>query len=122
MSEIIESDHYKLWIYDGILHAVYKQGAIIGLDTAKEMVAARLKLQNGKIYCCLAHLKDIRAITKEAKKYLAEAGYMGVSKVAIVAGTTMSIQLGNLFILIQKPSKPTRLFKNEEAAIKWLKS
>jgi hypothetical protein len=119
---LIETDYYKIWIADDVVHVLYKEGTIIGLDTAKQLVASRLKLQDGKIYNGMAHVNNIRAFHKDASKYLAVAGYEGVNKVALIVQSAMTIQIGNLFILINKPPKPTKLFKNKEDALKWLKS
>jgi hypothetical protein len=119
---VVENEYYKIWISEGFVHVFYKQGTIIGLDTAKELVASRLKLQEDKIYNGIAYVNDIGAFHKEATKYLSVAGYEGVNKVAIIVRSPITTQLGNLFILINKPPKPTRLFKNKEDAIKWLKS
>ena len=39
----------------------------------------------------------------------------------ILIGSTTSRVLGNFYLGINKPTVPTKLFDNEEEAIKWLK-
>jgi hypothetical protein len=120
MPEMVETDYYKIWIADNIVHVLYKEGSMIGLKTAKELVEARLNLQKGKSYNGIAYLNNVALLNKETKEYLAIAGYKGVIKVALIAKSPISILVGNLFILVNKPPKPTKLFKNKEDAIKWL--
>jgi hypothetical protein len=121
ISDIVETEYYKIWIAEDIVHVFYKKGAIIGLKTAKELVKARLKLQNGKIYNGIGYINDAALLNKETKEYLASAGSEGVNKIALIAHSPIAILVGNLFILINKPPKPIKLFKNKEDAIKWLK-
>ena len=42
------------------------------------------------------------------------------SAVAMVVGTPVSRMMGNLFIRVNKPPFPARLFDNEACAVAWL--
>ena len=121
MADFIENEHIKIWIEDEIVHGLYKKSAIIGLKAAQDVVALRLKIQNGKSYKGIAYTSHMGVVSPEARKYLAAAGYEGIEKAAIITNSHMSNLIGNLFILSNKPPKPTRLFKNVEDAVKWLK-
>jgi hypothetical protein len=119
--EMVENQYIQIWMEDDIVCGCYKKSALLGLEGAKAAVDLRLKFQNGKSYKGLAFITHVKVLTPEARKYLSEAGYIGVEKAAIIANSPIAILLGNLFILINKPPKPTKLFKDKEDAIKWLK-
>jgi hypothetical protein len=121
MEEFVENDHVKIWKEGDIVNVLYKPGSIWGIKAAKEAVALRLKFTEGKIYKAIAYIANVRTATPEAREYLSSAeAYEGVNKVAIVTHAPISTLLGNLFISINKPPKPTRLFKSKEEALKWL--
>jgi hypothetical protein len=121
MIDFVENEHVKIWIEDDIVHGLYKKNSIIGLKAAQDIVEMRLKFQKGKIYKGIAYTSHMGMISPEARKYLAEAGYQGVDKVAVITNSHISNLIGNLFILINKPPKPTRLFKDVKDAIEWLR-
>lgn len=119
--EMVENQYIKIWMEDDIVCGYYKKSAMLGLEGAKAAVNLRLEFQKGKIYKGLVFVSHVKVLTPEARKYLSAAGYIGVEKAAIIANSPITILLGNLFILIDKPPKPTKLFKDKEDAIKWLK-
>jgi hypothetical protein len=121
MADFIENDHVRIWLENEIVHVLYKKGAIIGLKMAKEIVALRLELQKGNSYDAIAYINDVATVSPDARSYLALEGSQGVKKVALITNSSISTLLGNIFIQINKPPRPTRLFKNKEAALKWLK-
>ena len=68
-------------------------------------------------------LSDIRSsftISKEARKFAAFQ-YAGRKATAIVSNKFISKIFANLYIYINRPSTPTRLFTTEEKALTWLK-
>ncbi len=62
----------------------------------------------------------IETITPEARAYMAKEGYEGLEKLAMITNSTMLTVIGNLYITMNKPVKPTGLFSNKEDALKWL--
>lgn len=60
--------------------------------------------------------KDVRewGVTEEANKYTIAS--------AVVCNSLAHRLLGNFFIKVQKPLRPTKMFSSEEEAIVWLKS
>lgn len=119
---MIENSHVKIWMEDDILHFQYKEGTILGLDAARELLELRLQFSKGKNYKIITYLPNIRAVTPEAKAFLSsEESYRGVEKVAVVSRSPIGIMLVNLFIQVNKPPRPTRLFKNVWEALQWLK-
>jgi hypothetical protein len=121
--KIHEFSHSIFWIEDDILHASYKKDiSIISLEKAKEIVKKRLEIQEGKSYLGIVFIHDSTVISAEARRYLANEGYAGVIKAAIVISSPLKAAMANVFIMIDRPLKPTKLFTNKEEAIKWLKA
>jgi hypothetical protein len=121
--KIHDFSHSIFWIEDDILYASFKKDtSIISLETAKEIVKKRLKIQEGRPYLGIVFIHDSTVMSAEARKYLANEGYAGVIKAAIVISSPLKAALANIFIMVDRPLKPTKLFTNKEDAIKWLKS
>ncbi len=119
---MVENQHVQLWIEDGIVHGIYKKNCIITLEVAKEIVALRLKLQAGKSYPGIAYMLEGNSVfTPEARKFLAKEGYEGATRVALVTTSLARAVIANVFITIDKPPKPTKLFVSKEKALQWLK-
>jgi hypothetical protein len=105
LADFIENDHVKIWIEEDIVNVLYKNKSIIGLKTAKELVAKRLELQKGRIYKAIAFIQEVGTASSEARKYLAtEEAYEGVEKVALISNSSISTFLGNIFITNQQTS------------------
>jgi hypothetical protein len=59
--------------------------------------------------------------TKEARELLADPGYSSHQKAIAIITREFSIRLlATLYLKINKPKTPTRLFDNRADAIKWL--
>ena len=119
--ETCENDYVSFWMEDGVLVGMYKKDVIIGLEAAKETVALRKKFTGGIPYPALAYIKHVKVISKEARTYLADEGSDELTKGALVTDSGFSRILGNMFLALDKPKMPTRMFTNKEEAIQWLK-
>lgn len=122
MVDPIENNVIKLWLEDDVIHLVYKRDCIISLDAAKEIVRMRLEYQKGLSYKGIAFISLIKTVTPEARQYLAKEGSNGVTKVALIVSSSFTTILGNLFVSINKPLVPTKLFSTKEEGMKWLKN
>jgi hypothetical protein len=119
-NDIVENDYVAVWIEDGILFGLYKKNCIIGLEAAKEIVALRKQLTKEVPYPCIAYINYIKVVTKEARKYLASEDNGQLLKLALTDSGFSKI-LGNIFLSLDKPIMPTRLFTKKDEAVKWLK-
>jgi hypothetical protein len=118
----VENAFITSWIEDGILFALYKKDAVIGLQAAKELVALRKNISKGASYPCLIYIKNIKAMSKEARTYFAgQEATEGIIKGAFVTDSTFTMVMGNLFLTLDKPLVPSKLFTNKKEAIEWLK-
>lgn len=117
----IELRTFNTWIHDGICHTCVKPNAIIELDDAKQNTDAVTQLSNGLKYPLLVNLKEIYSISKEARDHFSMQGRSpGIVAIAMLIKSPGSRIIGNFFITLSKPVVPTKLFTEEEKAIKWL--
>lgn len=119
--DFVENDHIKIWKEGEILYALLKKNSILSLNAAKEMVALRLSYMDNKPHKAILFMSNAAIINADARKFLAsDAGYEGLIKIALVANSQMNSMIGNLFISLNKPKIPTKLFKDKEGALEWL--
>lgn len=71
----------------------------------------------------LVVLGKMNYITKEARDHFKDSAKRIPTSpaVALIIKTRLSILIGNFYLILNKPVVPTRLFNNEESAVKWLK-
>jgi hypothetical protein len=119
--DVVENVYIRFWIEDGILFGFYKKDCIIGLEAAKEIVALRKTMTRGVAYPSVAYINFIKVVTKEARKYFAEETTGQLVKLALITDSGFSKILGNIFLTLDNPVMPTRLFTNKEEAILWVK-
>ena len=76
-----------------------------------------------KDYPILINMKNTKKISKEARDFLAsEKGAERVIAAALIIDSMLTATLANFFLKVNKPVVATRLFTNEEEAVKWLKT
>ncbi len=121
MTGIFETPYMKIWKDGEILCSVYKDQLEIDLDIAKHCVEHRIKFSDSKSYPCLIDMKGVRSATKEAREYMAREGSLYMTAGALITGSALTKMLGNIFLSINQPAIPTKLFTSEVAAREWLK-
>jgi hypothetical protein len=91
------------------------------LTIARLCVEERLRFCEGESFPCLINMRGLKSVTKEAREYLANEGTLLVKAGALVINSLLTEMIGNIFLSVNKPKVPTRLFLDEAAAISWLK-
>ncbi|MBC7450214.1 MAG: hypothetical protein H7259_01855 [Cytophagales bacterium] len=76
----------------------YKKNCIVTLELAKEIVALRLRVQNGVSCPGIAYVDESVIMTTAARKYLANEGYEGVSRAALISTSKMKGIMINVFL------------------------
>lgn len=120
-SASLETSYIKLWKKEKILFCEYADNIDISLEIAKECVEKRIAFSEGKNYPVFINMKGVRSLTKEAREYLAVEGARLIIAGALITGSPLTKILGNVFLTVNKPQVPTRLFINENEALEWLK-
>lgn len=117
---LLENNEVTIELEDGIINALWKSSDI-DLIVAQQAVKYRLECTNYKLYPMLSNIKSIENITKEARDFLAsEKGCEGIIAAAILINSVLGSMIGNFWIRINKPLRPTKLFTDEDEAKKWL--
>jgi hypothetical protein len=118
----IELPFVRMWLDDNIFYAVYAPDTEIDLHKAKEAVAARVKLCEAKSYPCLIDIRGLKSMSKEAREYLANEGAKYITALALITGNAFTRTFAQLFLIINNPFIPVRLFDDPQSAKQWLKS
>ncbi|HMR82058.1 MAG TPA: hypothetical protein PKE30_02965 [Niabella sp.] len=121
MNQIHET-MYMLYEKDNkILKAKYKPGIYVDYEIAKQIVEDRISFTGNENLAVLIYDEGITNITREARMYLAsKQANRHIRAGAIINKSPVTSVLGNFFIIVNKPSVPCKLFRNEAKAIKWL--
>ena len=118
---MIKGDRYAhFWIEEGILNFVYKPNTVLDLDTAKAVVKARLRYQNGVSYPILCDVRLLKTASKAAREYLAEKGCFKALAVAIVMEDAYAGTLYKAYVNISNPAVPTMGFSTISEALGFL--
>ncbi len=117
---ILETKYVKIWIEEGILYCTFAKDLDVDIEIAKSSVESRINFSKGISYPLLVDMKGIRSFTKEARDYAGKEGAKLIKAGALVVDSALTKTLGNLFLLINKPNVPTKLFTDEKEAKEWL--
>ena len=108
---------------DGICRGRARAGYDEDLEGARALIAHMRAIGGGRPLPLLMDIREGRSITREARAYLASAEAAEVlSRGAIVVASSTSQVIGNFFIRLARPLRPTRLFHDEVSALAWLRA
>lgn len=121
--DYIETETAILELREGYLYIAFKEDVIVELEHVIANKEAREKIQQGKKMLVLGDIRKMWHISKAAQDYLASKEVTNLNiAMAILTSSLMTVLLANFFIKFKKPATPTKMFNNEEKAIKWLLS
>lgn len=121
--EKIENDYMIQTMSEGMLYAEYKKDAKIDLEAAKLCVRQRVELSNRKEMPILIDARELKSLTKEARKYFgSNEGYELLSAAAILSDSNVSSIVVNFFLKVNllRTSIPVRQFVDRTNALNWL--
>ena len=106
---------------DGIVQIQFKKGFEGELEDSKRMVKHFELLSPGKKAKVLAIYAENNLFSKEVREYVAgpEVGRIVEADALVIIGTAQKI-IGNFYMQVNKPSRPTKLFTSKEEALRWL--
>jgi len=110
-------------IRNNILFMEYKNDLIITLPIAQQIVTDRLKFQHQENYHFISMIVKlkIKYAHKNAREYLAIEGAKGLISTALVTNSLVTKTLIKIFLTVEKPNIPIRVFEDQESAITWIK-
>ncbi|HEX8549097.1 MAG TPA: hypothetical protein VF691_19175 [Cytophagaceae bacterium] len=118
-----ENPDVEMWLNNGIIHSRLKQNTTIKQANAKAIVQGRLGICNGKSYPLLSDVRNIKAIDKEARAYLAAGESLHLVSAGAILINSLAQEVGaNFFLNFDRPKVPAKFFTCEEKAIEWLAS
>lgn len=119
----IENAIVKIYFKDGIIYASYTPKLDIDLETAKKTSMYRKEISKkvGAVPV-LADIRNLGKVSDEARDWLGtkEANEL-IPAMAILTNNPIQNLLANFYLKFSNPPMPTRLFTNEEKALRWLK-
>ena len=116
----LDTPYISLRIEDGIMYGKWKN-IHITLPIARETVSERIRFSEGVSYPALIDASALKGGDKEAREYLAKEGSELIKAGALLVNSIFTKTLVNVFMLINKPPVPTKMFTDEEKAKEWLK-
>lgn len=118
---IIDNEYAEIWLEDGIIFNSYKPNLVINLEIAKLMVKERLRITNGITRPLFVDISNLISVDLEAREYLSGGDAIKFASAGAIYSTNpISKFAGKLFIDVNQPNAPTKIFSNKEEAIEWL--
>lgn len=106
---------------DQIYHYIALEKSTIDIDTLKKMTETGDSWNGTRLCANLVDLRDVFFIDSKTRAYAAEQYREHVAGQAILIESRISSSFANLFLKFSRPKVPTKLFTDEQEAIKWLK-
>lgn len=117
----LDTQYARFELKDGILLIEFKPDLEIDLKAAKQIVADRKKISEGKAYPGLGDVRFIKSASKEARAYFEkEESQDGVLAGAMLVDSVFSTLLVNFFLKVTKQKMPSKMFTNKQKALQWL--
>ena len=107
---------------DQIYQYIALEKSSIDIETLKKMTEIGDTWNGDKLCANLVDLRDVFFIDSKTRAYAAEQYREHVAGQAILIESRISSSFANLFLKFSKPKVPTKLFTDEQEAIKWLKT
>lgn len=117
----LETKYASYHIENGVVHIVYHKDLVISLDVAKDIVENRLRVAGGKTMPLFFDIRGLASIDNVSRKYFSsEYAVKYISAGAFWVESLFSRLAGNIFIRVDKPAVPTKLFTDKNKALAWL--
>ncbi len=112
---------FQMWLRpDGIVQVVWVPGTTARLEDAMAAMAAIARLSGGRPVSALVDMRDHGSWDRPTRAAWARLADQ-MKAVALIVGTPLSRTMGNLFIRMNRPVTPMRLFDDEASALAWLR-
>ena len=107
---------------DNILFTECFPNTVMTLEDGKESTRISAEMVSNIPLPLLCDLTNVVKMTQECRAHFAgEEHAKTFNKCALIVTNPISKIIGNFFLGLNKPLKPTKLFTDMEAGLKWLK-
>ena len=122
MSTFLEETKYaRYFIETGIMHIIFQPELVITIEVAKQMSEDRIRICKGVGMPLYVDANALASIDTQARKYFATGESLLYAKaVGILAESLVTKLAVNLYMKVDKPLVPVKLFTTREKALKWL--
>jgi hypothetical protein len=125
MPKKLENSFISYDLQNGIIIAIFKEGIVIDLQAAKEILELRSEFTKaGNLPALIDGSKlKMMSFTKEARDFLSsDEARVGLKASALLVAGPVSRSLANFFLLVtvKKPMIPTKIFSDYSKALSWL--
>ncbi len=122
MSVILTAVAELSYMSEGILVTRLLEDADITYENSVDNFKTAMTLTGGKRYAAFTDARASISISKEALEYGSseEANHFLIAQAILITSLPNRI-LGNFMIKFHKPQAPTKLFSDQEQALKWLR-
>jgi len=108
--------------YPNIIKIVFKDEHDFSLSDAKELLEDLKIICHNKAFPILKIPGKYSSIDNDARKFISSAEGMQFSSAeALVTNYLPHRIIGNFYMTVNKPVKPTAFFDDEKKAVEWLK-
>ena len=119
-SGVITHPKFRIWLRpDGIVQMVWAPRTTALLEDATAALEATAQITDGRRSPLLVDMRDTGPQDRPTRAEWTSRSDLS-SAVALIVGTPLSRIVGNLFIRVNRPQFPVRLFDNEASALAWL--
>lgn len=107
---------------DNILYTECLPNSIMTLEDGIESTKISAEMVNYVPLPLLCDLTNVVKMTQDCRKHFAGPEHAETfSKCALIVTNPISRIIGNFFLGLNKPLKPTKLFTSKETGLQWLK-
>ena len=122
-NEVIETRISRKWLdEDGILRIIMLPKVAVTLPDVKADMATYEQATGGKKCPVLVDIRDLKSMDREARAFGSANGPEHLLAAALLISSPVSRVIGNLFLGLNRPSIPIRLFTSEVEAVEWSKN
>lgn len=113
---------YLRWVEDDIWTGGYKV-LKVDEDVAREALRFRKESLAGQNIKFLADVTQVKSVSKQARDFLGSVeAHEGIAASALITSSPLTVMLVNFYLRFSSQPAPTRLVKNMEEGLKWLRS
>lgn len=122
MERSIRTPVGTMWVDQaGVLWHRLDEGTVVEVEHAAEVHEAVRKLSNGNPIRAVVDISGVEFADRAARDAFAGPADDSIEvATALIVGSAASRALGTLFLKLSRPSRPVKLFLDENAAVRWV--
>ena len=118
-SELIKFHYYSIFLRkDDIIQIQLKEHFVCEVEDVKNMERSIKQLSGNKKHPLLSIYPSFNSYSKEALAYVSKLNLTSAD--ALVGSGALFNMIGNFYLKLNKPVRPSKLFNNTEDALEWL--